>query len=99
MSFKSGGDTLVKPKCTGDGAIISQEDAGTHTITFKRAADGTITAWQDGKQIIPPDDASSSNAGLTTQWNSLNSVANVYLCGHGISNAVSYKINYFGKLR
>jgi hypothetical protein len=100
MSFKSSEANLVKPKCTGDGATIVQSaEEVTYTITFKRAADGVITAWQDGKQIIPPIDSSDNNAGLTTQWNSLNSVDNVYLCGHGVSKFVSCKINYFGKLR
>lgn len=100
MSFQSGGEALVKPKCTGDGAIITRSaEEVTYTVVFKRDNSGTITAWQDGKQVIPPVDASSNNAGLTTQWNTLNSVANVYLCGHGVTTSVSCKINYFGKLR
>ena len=67
-----------------------------------RDDNGNITVWQKDKgQIIPAADAptASNPHTITTQWNSLNSKNNVYLCIHGISASLSYSINYFGKLR
>ncbi len=98
MSFKSSDASLVKPNCTGEGNAISQDDSATYIITFKRADDGTVTIWQDGKQILPPTPVANKHD-IPTQWATLNNIDNIYLCGHGVSTTTSYKINYFGKLR
>ena len=93
-SFESSASGLSKFDCTGDGAAISQDMIATHKIIFKRANDGTITIWQDGKQVLPPN-----NSNMQSQWAALNSIDNVYLCGQGVQANISYKINYFGNLR